>query len=565
MAFPADYTLLGDLEVPTIDGTHTDYVALIKYNDFTTEMLSHLDNGGGDLRISDDVNGTAQLPLHVVEFDKVGNSVQAWVKIPSAFTGKKIYVWGDNTGDTQPAVTDTYGRNAVWSDYKTVLHLVESGAGVSGEFEDSTGNGITARVARGSSVQTRVGNPLGSYWQELDGIDDYITLEGSSGLLDNPPYSMSIWYQVLETPTNADGGVIGNWSNTSVSSHARITSQWDGSSGNLFAVRNTNETFVKVNNQPQSGDIVKATLVWDGSTLNAFENGVLKASSPTVISTISNALEVLIGTYYDKTSARSVKGRFGSVMISNLALDTDHIATEYDNQSANGWFIPSDAGGGATYTLNTDALTATVSINSVNLLHNKQIAINALSATTSINAVTLKYIKGYTLNTDALAPTVQFNPVNLHHNKVLPVGQFSATATLNFVNLIYSPNANEYTLSADVLTGSMTFNAVNLLHDKKLSADALGATAYFDDVALERGYRVDVNSLSGVSVFNTVQLLHNKQLTTDALSVTSQFNHVALNWSGMVDAYIDTYTIEYKASPVLARYKDDLFTIKFKE
>ena len=70
MAFPSDYTLLGNLKFPTVAGSHSGFVALVKYSDFTSAMLAGLDDGGGDLRFSSDAAGVTQLPCEIEKLDK---------------------------------------------------------------------------------------------------------------------------------------------------------------------------------------------------------------------------------------------------------------------------------------------------------------------------------------------------------------------------------------------------------------------------------------------------------------------------------------------------------------
>jgi hypothetical protein len=67
---------------------------------------------------------------------EIVNTGQMHVKIPSLTTTTDIYVdWDDSSADY--GVTDTYGRNNVWSDYASVWHMEESNT----TRVDSTGNG----------------------------------------------------------------------------------------------------------------------------------------------------------------------------------------------------------------------------------------------------------------------------------------------------------------------------------------------------------------------------------------------------------------------------------------
>ena len=95
-------------------------------------------NGGLNLRCYTDDTKTTQLAIQVVKFVTGGTpSVEVWGISSSLDVGDTVYIEADDTATAQPAVTDTFGRNAVWAFYDGVWHLGES----SGDFIDSTGNG----------------------------------------------------------------------------------------------------------------------------------------------------------------------------------------------------------------------------------------------------------------------------------------------------------------------------------------------------------------------------------------------------------------------------------------
>jgi len=80
-----------------------------------------------------------------------------------------FWVWWNNPSATEPAVTDTYGRNATWDgdNYVAVWHMNENGT----DIVDSTGNGHTA--AR-NGTPNRVAGPVGgTYGQDLNGSNEW--------------------------------------------------------------------------------------------------------------------------------------------------------------------------------------------------------------------------------------------------------------------------------------------------------------------------------------------------------------------------------------------------------
>jgi hypothetical protein len=156
MAFGFTYTL------PTISGTHTDFPVVLKTADFPSAAVdggaSSLLNGGGDLRAYTDNTKTTRLPLDVVRLVTGGTpDCEVHVKVPSAATSSTIYLEADAIETAQPAVTDTFGRNAVWSDYEAVWHLGEA----SGDFVDSTGKGFDITPTSETSITRAVASPTG--------------------------------------------------------------------------------------------------------------------------------------------------------------------------------------------------------------------------------------------------------------------------------------------------------------------------------------------------------------------------------------------------------------------
>ena len=165
MAFGFTYTL------PTLGGSHTNFPLLLKTSDFPTSATdggaSSVDNGGGNLRAYTSSAKTTQLPLEVVTFVTGGTpDIEVHVKLPTAATGTTLFLEADDVATSQPAVTGTYGRNAVWSDYSLVVH--------GGTVVDSTGNESDGTLGGGLSTIVTGPHGWGSAY-DFDNNDDAIT------------------------------------------------------------------------------------------------------------------------------------------------------------------------------------------------------------------------------------------------------------------------------------------------------------------------------------------------------------------------------------------------------
>ena len=100
------------------------------------------------------------------------------VKIPSLTSTFVLYVEYDGVSSDY-AVTDTYGRNAVWSDYIAVYHYNDDPG--SGSLTDATGNGHTATAVGSMTSGDLVDGAIGKAW-DFDGSDDRVEISGTSGV-----------------------------------------------------------------------------------------------------------------------------------------------------------------------------------------------------------------------------------------------------------------------------------------------------------------------------------------------------------------------------------------------
>ncbi len=87
-----------------------------------------VNSDGSDIRVYQSDNAT-QCPVELVAIDAGAKTGELWFKGDvSALSDTIFYIWFGNPNATLPAAADTYGSEAVWSDYTNVYHLVGSGA-----------------------------------------------------------------------------------------------------------------------------------------------------------------------------------------------------------------------------------------------------------------------------------------------------------------------------------------------------------------------------------------------------------------------------------------------------
>jgi hypothetical protein len=140
----------------TISGSHTDYPVVLKAADFPAAAINGtadaINNGGGNLVAWASDAKSTRLPVDVVSFVSGGSpSAEVWVKVGTAAVGETIYIEADDVQTSQPASTDTYGSEAVWTGAESVV-LMEDATPV-----DHTGNHTLGL----SGTLTNISGPFG--------------------------------------------------------------------------------------------------------------------------------------------------------------------------------------------------------------------------------------------------------------------------------------------------------------------------------------------------------------------------------------------------------------------
>ncbi|OGO45761.1 MAG: hypothetical protein A2Z05_05795 [Chloroflexi bacterium RBG_16_60_22] len=184
-------------EAVTIDYTKvgadlTDFPVYINLANLGASFFSHVNNGGGDIRITKS-DGTTELAREVVSCNTGTSTGELHFKADtlSSSANTVFYIYYGNAGASDYAVTDTYGRNAVWSNgYVGVWHLSET----SGSAADSVGTHTGTFNGNLPSAATGI---MGS-GQNLNGTTGYIQTD-SGELQTADSFTISAWFQTTVT------------------------------------------------------------------------------------------------------------------------------------------------------------------------------------------------------------------------------------------------------------------------------------------------------------------------------------------------------------------------------
>lgn len=167
--------------------------------------------GGGDIRFSSDSAGVTQLPCEVVSFIRnntpASATCQIWVKVPSLTVAVNATFWihWGKAGDTQPVVTDTYGRNAVWTGYVGVWHLQENNTTGAQLYIDSSGTGNDLSAVDNARVPNRVTGKIGFGQNVDDSVNDQMLRDGTTIGFSSDTFLFSCWAR--RTTTSGGAGL----------------------------------------------------------------------------------------------------------------------------------------------------------------------------------------------------------------------------------------------------------------------------------------------------------------------------------------------------------------------
>lgn len=285
----------------------------------------------------------------VVEWAReVVSATEGHTKVPSLTSTTPIYVDYDGIR-ADYAVTDTYGRNAVWSAYDAVYHL--------GSTADSTGNARTLTDSGVVYTTGKIGD--GSDHTRTDKDQLYRANwvgAASSGL------TMEFWLRNDAQPVSGYSHTVqfGGGSSPYVS-HLFNYQQYPTSTYTLLwgRVRNgvTNSHAISVTQTLTVGTWYHFVCTTNGSTADFYKDGSSIGSAST--NTLSGSSGAATSPNFtigrenyagDDNSNRYTEGMFDEVRIRQTGATANEVTTTYNNQSDESgfWGTWTDAGGGVT-------------------------------------------------------------------------------------------------------------------------------------------------------------------------------------------------------------------------
>ena len=327
---PADWSRRVQITEINTSPALSGYVALLTESNLPAEIWSTAINGGGDLRVCLNSDGTSQLPLEVVSFDTVAETGVLWVRFPTFASGDSLWLFYGKAGETQPIVTDTFGRNAVWSDYEIVSHDGLTDSSGNHTFTNSGAIATDGFISGGIDVSGGAYTEVALTYPENQSVtiqswvkpDVSMSLSGVAGFFGS---TLANNFMSSMVRNNAAGTIARNGGN------------WPVDIAESTATLNTTR-FYKVSSTFTTTEYL--------SDLDGGNRGSTSASygAPVDYDRFS------IGGLRDSSPGNFFDGKISEVTVSKFELSQDHITTEYENQAspATFWSIgtPEDTGGG---------------------------------------------------------------------------------------------------------------------------------------------------------------------------------------------------------------------------
>lgn len=530
---PSDWGRRVEITVSGTISSLTGYTALITDSNLPSEIWTRALNGGGDLRVCLNSDGTNQLPLEVVLFDTTTQDAILWTRFPSFATGSSVWLFYERSGETQPPVTDSFGRNAVWQDESHLFHMIES-------------SGSTAINSTGGTAGTYGGtlpNRGADFGQDYTSTfpDDQLNIGLSGDVSSGWYFSIRIRISTLKLAQIYTADNVSD----------RLNQFRIESNGTVRLIIFDNSESIILN---QAGSTVLSSGVdyivgfrYDPSSgYSTFINGSVDLSSSvtTAPNTISQPDSILGDSALNVND--TFLGQMGDAKISRSAskFTNDYISTESLNQldPATFWTAgaPEDTSGGATYTITLDTGSYTYTGQAVALLSNKSISLDLGNYTYTGQSV------------DLLAD----RSINLESGNYAYTGQDVA--------LVYNPSGGPtYSLPIDAGAYNYSGQDVQLIANRTLSIDG-GDYAYTgSNLSLRANRSISIDSGAYVVTGNAVTLSANRAITLDVGNYAYTGSPVTLSYSGEVIALISGYSVNYAQDAATATYTDDYIKARF--
>lgn len=279
-------------------------------------------NGGGDVRICENQDGTGQLPVEVVSLDNAERTCVIWTRKNTYSGDGNLHFFVGKDGETQPPVTDPFGRNAVWQDYEAVNH--------GRDYTNATGKGdFSVFNAAPSSNPIKIGGGF-DFTGVSGGLVANTTVSPNS-----PPVTLQAWFLTAFNfnpifPVSVAGGGGYDYSisayNSGTGDGANAQYPQNNSFGQSIAGRNPQKwkipTFASLTVSPDN----LGSLFYKNPDFEYSDQRTLAVQNPYALERVGIGYRADSSPSYGDGVSTEIRVKFG-------VIPESQVLTDYNNQS----------------------------------------------------------------------------------------------------------------------------------------------------------------------------------------------------------------------------------------
>ena len=225
------------------------------------------------------------------------------------------------------AVTDTFGRNNVWTGFRAVYHL--------NDLVDSTGNGYT--LTNNNSVTMNATGKLGGAADFTSGNTNKSLSVANDVGISTTAYTIDLWVNKYSVTAYGQGTYTIN-----ASTNRRYYGFYEDSGGasHRFAHEGTSNTQFNVGTSWSNNTWHKLTQTFDNSSYFGYVNGALGSSRTSSGNTGGVTNTFRLGAHQGGTAVAALfwQGLIDEARVSSNTNSANWITTEYNNQNAESTF-----------------------------------------------------------------------------------------------------------------------------------------------------------------------------------------------------------------------------------
>jgi len=299
-----------------VPATQTDFPVYVDLARMGITLLSE----ASSVRVYSDFAKTVELAREIVSLSEMH------VKVSSLTNTFVIYVdWDDVRADY--AVGATFGRNAVWSTYEFVSHLIGT--------DDSAGNHNL--TANGGVTLGGAGGQIGS-GTDFDGTNDTATHTGTT-LGAKSTFAIQFWANPDSVSSRA--GIVMNTNGINAAGDSFGVEMANSLSGELYFRAQLGANFHSLSSGSgtlTTGAWQKITATRSSNVASIYRNGTSAATTSGFGTGTTNNIAMFGIGAFGIGAFLYFNGRIDEVRIPNFNITANWETTEYNNQNAESTF-----------------------------------------------------------------------------------------------------------------------------------------------------------------------------------------------------------------------------------